>query len=111
VPHFELAAGVFQFPDSLQDCLNPGLHWGVHTRRSASLSAHLRLFLGVIFSITLGLRTTLFLLSTIIIGIVFIILLIVIILLFLLLRKRIWLGDLSEIGQLSLLGSNDPLLG
>jgi len=67
--------------------------------------------LAVIFSIALRLRATLFLLSTIIIGIILVILLVVIFLLFLLLRKRIRLGDLSEIRQLSLLSSNDPLLG
>lgn len=49
--------------------------------------------------------------ATFIIGIVFVIIVIVFLLLFLLLRKRIRVGNLSEIRQLSLLGSNYSLLG
>lgn len=111
VSHFQLATGIFQLPNPLQDCLDPGLHRGVHTRRPASLLPHLRLFLAVVFSIALGLRATLFLMATFIIGIVFVIIVIVFLLLFLLLRKRIRVGNLSEIRQLSLLGSNYSLLG
>ena len=49
--------------------------------------------------------------ATFIIGVVLVIIVIVILLLLLLLGKRIRVGDLSEIRQLSLLGSNYSLLG